>query len=218
MLDNKKYTTSLNFSSNEEFVGGLRIVISINKTSLYDCEDKIANTLSNLETFFDSKTESMKVSTRPNADDRTENCQSIDFKLRDKLSEIKIDNLGLSDKDLELLEGVLLKNKEVFSDEPGCVSGYTAKLNVKSEVPYIGKSYPVPFSKRKSVEEELEKLKEADIIEESNSPFSNPLVCVVKKDLSIRLCLDSRKLNTYLIPDRQSTETTDDILMSMTYS
>ncbi|WP_221936039.1 hypothetical protein, partial [Klebsiella pneumoniae] len=46
------------------------------------------------------------------------------------------------------------------------------------------------------------------------SPFSNPLVCVVKKDLSIRLCLDARALNAKLINNRQSTEKVDDILQT----
>ena len=35
------------------------------------------------------------------------------------------------------------------------------------------------------------------IIEKSTSPYSNPLVVVTKKDLSIRLCLDARQAVSY---------------------
>ena len=47
---------------------------------------------------------------------------------------------------------------------------------------------------------------EGDIIERSVSPYSNPLVVVIKKDGRVRLCLDARKINQIIIPDRESPE------------
>lgn len=77
--------------------------------------------------------------------------------------------------------------------------------------PFVGKSYAVPYSKRQEVAKELQRMKNSDIIEDSNSEYTNPLVCVTKKDQSIRLCLDSRKLNTYLVADREGPERTYEI-------
>ena len=50
------------------------------------------------------------------------------------------------------------------------------------------------------------------IIEKSTSPYSNPLVVVTKKDLSIRLCLDARQVNKIIVPDRESPEPVSEIL------
>lgn len=54
-------------------------------------------------------------------------------------------------------------------------------------------------------------MKNSGIIEDSNSEYTNLLVYVTKKDQSIRLCLDSMKLNTYLVADREGPERTDEI-------
>lgn len=41
------------------------------------------------------------------------------------------------------------------------------------------------------------------IIERSTSPWSSPIVCIEKKNGEIRVCLNARKINTVIIPDRE---------------
>jgi len=48
------------------------------------------------------------------------------------------------------------------------------------------------------------------VIEHLNSPYSNPLVTVIKANDSIRLCLDARKLNT-IIPTQDASPSIDEI-------
>ena len=52
---------------------------------------------------------------------------------------------------------------------------------------------------------------EGGIIERSVSHYSNPLVVVIKKDGGVRLCLDARKINQIIIPDRESPESINEI-------
>lgn len=50
------------------------------------------------------------------------------------------------------------------------------------------------------------------VIERSSSPYNNPLITIVKSDGSIRLCLDTRKLSTIILPTRDASPPVDDIL------
>ena len=58
----------------------------------------------------------------------------------------------------------------VFADIPGRARNYECELKVREYAPYVQRSYPVPYSKRKAVQVELDKMLEGDIIERSVSP------------------------------------------------
>ena len=53
----------------------------------------------------------------------------------------------------------------------------------------------LPIAQKELVERELDKMLQNDVIEPSTSPWSSPLLLVVKKDGSIRFCVDFRRLN-----------------------
>jgi len=80
-----------------------------------------------------------------------------------------------------------------------------------------------PIHLENKIRDLIENLEKTGIIEKCNSPWNNPLLCVLKKDKkSIRLCLDFRKLNavsirpTYPIPN--VTELMDNLLGSEIFS
>ena len=52
------------------------------------------------------------------------------------------------------------------------------------------------------------------IINYYNSPYSSPVVCVRKKDGSLRLCIDYRELNSKTVTDRQPIPRIQDVLDS----
>ena len=72
--------------------------------------------------------------------------------------------------------------RDVFAELPGKARDYVCELKIRDHSPYMQRSYPVPFSKRRAVQEELDRMMDGDIIERSISPYSNPLVVVIKKD------------------------------------
>ncbi len=77
---------------------------------------------------------------------------------------------------------VVERFREVFAELPGKARNYVCELKVREHSPYMQRSYPVLFSKRRVVQEELDRMMEGDIIERSISPYSNLLVVVIKKD------------------------------------
>lgn len=201
VFKSRYHRINLKESKDKQVTGSINVVrVNFLNQMTYDNDNECEHQLNEIESVISYESKINEISTKPVV-------LTIEHKIEQKIKE-----LGQHCEDLNKLREVLMKNKEVFSDMPGCIKDYVAKLNLKVDKPYIGKSYPVPYHKRRAVEEELSKLKAMDVIEVSDSSFSNPLVCVVKKDLSIRTCLDSRKLNTFLTPDRQSTETTEEIL------
>ena len=56
--------------------------------------------------------------------------------------------------------------------------------------------YRIPHAYREKVEKEIQEMLEGGIITTSNSEWSSPVVLVKKKDGSLRLCVDYRKLNS----------------------
>ena len=58
-------------------------------------------------------------------------------------------------QDREKIVLIINKNKSVFSDEPGLVKNFKGKLVVKEKTPFAPKTYPVPYSKRGLVQEEI---------------------------------------------------------------
>lgn len=126
-----------------------------------------------------------------------------------ELEEI-VDTLNLkSDTTKTKLKETLWKYRDVFQKKPGRLKDYFHELKIKNDKPFISRSYPIPISYREAVQEEIDRMLDMNIIQRSNSPYINPLVPVKKKDGSIRLCLDARKLNDLMIEDWECPETAE---------
>ena len=65
---------------------------------------------------------------------------------------------------------------------------------------------------KEAVEKEIEMMLKEGIIEAANSEWASPIVIVKKKDDTIRLCVDCRKLNTITQVDAYLMPRIDDIL------
>lgn len=75
--------------------------------------------------------------------------------------------------------------------------------------------YPLSPAKLKELNIEIDRMLKENIIQPSRSPWSNPLVLVTKKDGSLRVCLDSRKLNSVTIKDSYPLPFISRILMNL---
>ena len=100
----------------------------------------------------------------------------------------------------------LWKYKAVFRKTPGRLTIYRHRLQVKENQAFIGRSYPVPIAYREKVNEDIKRMLEMGIIQRSSNSYINPIVPVIKKDGTVRLCLDARKLNDILLEDWECPE------------
>ena len=73
----------------------------------------------------------------------------------------------------------------------------------------------MPYSKRKEVEKEVQKMLEMGIIEPSNSPYNSPIVIVKKKDNTNRFCIDFRRINVVTKSDSEPMTNSEDVLAKL---
>lgn len=117
-------------------------------------------------------------------------------------------NLSLSELTLSqqaLVVSSLDKFKAVFSsgDSDIGLAGVTEhniKLTDNTPIFQRPRRFPQPISDE--IERQCSELNSLDIIEPSSSPWSSPVVPVRKKDGSIRMCIDYRKVNRVTVPDK----------------
>lgn len=83
---------------------------------------------------------------------------------------------------------------------------YTQKLNLKDTTPVYVKNYRLPHHQKQEIEAQVHQLLKNELIEMSTSPFNSPLIVVPKKsdtpEKKWRVCVDYKKLNKNLVPDK----------------
>ena len=70
----------------------------------------------------------------------------------------------------------------------------------------------LPLAKRQALKCELDRLLSLGVIEPSSSSWASPVVLVTKKDGSLGLCVDYRKVNDFIIKDSYALPRIDDSL------
>lgn len=97
------------------------------------------------------------------------------------------------------LEELLGKNVDVFSQHS---LDYGHTTTIQHEIPLVdSRPFRLPYrkippSQWQDVRQMLTEMEAAGVIRPSKSPYASPVVIVTKKDGSLRLCIDYRKLNS----------------------
>ena len=105
---------------------------------------------------------------------------------------------GFSEDQARQARQLLHKFSHVFASSDsdlGCTNLICHEIPVVDGVPVSQRYRRIPPSQYEEVKNHIKKLLEQEVIRESCSPYSSPLVIVRKKDGSIRLCVDYRRLN-----------------------
>lgn len=128
---------------------------------------------------------------------------NIDAKPNQKIASNCVKNVDLSQCELEPMQkakllSVLGMFSECFSaegDHVGRTNLVTHKIDTGSHAPLKSRPYRVPMAQRTVIEEQINKMLKLNIIKPSSSPWSSPVVIVMKKDLTPRFCVDFRAVN-----------------------
>ena len=123
--------------------------------------------------------------------------------LRRLQDEVNLD--GLSDSEVSSVQSMLMDRKTVFSegDEDigrAAVTEHRIELDDYTPIRQRPRRFPEPVVE--AIEEQCRQLQALDIIAPSKSAWSSPVVPIRKKDGSIRLCIDYRKVNAVTRADR----------------
>lgn len=93
---------------------------------------------------------------------------------------------------------------EVFSHHDldfGHTDKVKHRIRLSDETPFKYRPRPIHPHDVDAVRKHLQELLDSGVIRESESPFASPIVVVRKKDGSVRLCIDFRKLTLQTIKD-----------------
>ena len=110
----------------------------------------------------------------------------------------------LSSDKQEALKALLHRFPEVMKPEPGHTHLASHRINTEEVLPLALPYYRCLEVWKQPFKEELQYLKENFFIEESTSPWAAPKFAVPKKNGSIRLVVDYRRLNIVTVSDPYS--------------
>lgn len=130
--------------------------------------------------------------------------------------EMKINHLDERQKSeindlVSTYKSVFAKNKY----DVGTVNGYEARIDLLIDKYCSKRPYRCTLEDKKEIEEQIAKLLDSKLIEESYSPFAAPVTLAYKKEENrkSRLCIDFRDLNKIVIPQAQPFPLIEDLMM-----
>ena len=119
---------------------------------------------------------------------------------------VDVDLSHLSDKRKKMVTDMLKEVSEVFQkskNDHGEMPGLQMEIPLYDNVPVCVPHRHIARPYYDEVKNYINDLIVNNWIRESTSSYSSPIVCVRKKDQTLRLCIDYRALNKKMIPDKQ---------------
>ena len=116
------------------------------------------------------------------------------------------------------MKSLLDKYSDIFKDELATMNFIRTKPLVKENAsPRFHHPRPVPFALKEAIEREIQRLEESGILKKvSYCEWATPIVCVPKKDGSVRICDDYKvTINEDLDVDQYPIPKTIDLFTSV---
>jgi transposase InsO family protein len=116
------------------------------------------------------------------------------------------------------VQGLLRKHADVFSrndDDIGFIPNLKLDIQLTDKEPVRHSYRSIPNPLYAEVKDYLQNLISKGFIRKSKSPYCSPMVCVRKKDGTLRLCIDYRRINQKSVADIRPLPRIQDALESL---
>ncbi|XP_063971781.1 uncharacterized protein LOC135159725 [Lytechinus pictus] len=145
--------------------------------------------------------------------------QPFPLQAKESLDDVTI-NTDLSSPQKEQINELLNHYQDVLSDLPGCTSlGEHSIILKDNDFKHLkSKPYPIPYSLRDTVRDEVKTMLSMGVIEASESPIASPIVLVKKPDGTNRFCVDFRKLNKVTLFDAEPIPDQDELFTKVAHA
>ena len=113
---------------------------------------------------------------------------------------------------------VLNRHQAVFKPGLGTIKGHRADIRIKDGVsPVFCKARPVPYAVKEKVDREIERLEHEGVIKKVESTeWASPIVCVPKRNGTIRICGDFKvSVNPVLISNPYPLPNAEDLFATL---
>lgn len=146
--------------------------------------------------------------------------QNEESVVRHKYSEAEISQVvgkcqTFDEQEKKELYNLINHYQMVFSETPGLIRGYEHAIKMRDATPFHKANYPIPLKHRPEAQLQIEAMLKLNVIRPSQTEYVSPLTTVVKKDGSIRVCLDARHLNTLMVMDHVIPPRPDELLTKL---
>lgn len=124
----------------------------------------------------------------------------------------------LEERQQEIVKQMLCEESAAFakdSSDVGCIPNLQMPIHLMDKIPVQRTYSSIPKLLFKEVKEYIQDLLAKGWIVKSKSPYSAPIVCVRKKDGTLRLCVDYHLLNQKTVPDRHPLPRIQDLLNTL---
>lgn len=147
-----------------------------------------------------------------------EDLYSINFNEHIKEEEFRMNMNNLNTQQKSEINRLIDKYKSSFAKDKydiGTVRDYEARIDLLVDKYCSKRPYRCSIEDKKEIEEQVGKLLQKNLIEESYSPFAAPVTLAFKKEDNkrTRLCIDFRDLNKIVAPQAQPFPLIDDLVI-----
>ncbi|GFO17409.1 Pol polyprotein [Plakobranchus ocellatus] len=125
---------------------------------------------------------------------------------------------NLSASQVQDVKELLIEFQDILTSVPGCTNTLCHEIRLTTDAVIRVKPYPLLFAAREFVTQEVNDLLSLGVIEPSDSPYCFPIVVVKKRDGSMTLCIDFRKLNAVTVFDAENIPRQEDLFNQLSHS
>ena len=132
------------------------------------------------------------------------------------LIEEKVNNSKLNTmEDREKLHELMVKYQNIFKTPKKPIPDYFFRITLMDDTPFKGRTYPIPECHKAEVALLINSMIRDGIIMCAQTAYTSPVLFVKKKDGSLRMCLDARKLNSVTKPMYDKPPRIDEVLTQL---